>query len=338
VVARRLTYPWETFMPSRHKTFAAIVSLLLLAGAGCSSDEPPPSAASVPLYDTFEKIGDAIGCLSMSNSEAETTDIKENKYCTLEKSAVPDGGSVTVYEYADLTHREKSVRAGVIQQQSFLILSETWSLSGDVRDLRMIKAELGVGDLRFAAPEKPSGPGSIGPGGGDEPTGTDGNEAVPVTFGNSVTLKGEKVQADRIYCNAIGDNQKPNRNKPFKSCGKFSLTDSYGDTTRAPRGDRFFLIAFRWKNVSKKPITATSFGTLVTKDGTEYALDEEQSTTLTSNARGNADIDPSGTLNPGKSHRILLAYPIPKAAKAKAIHWGAEAYTDEPPAYALAVK
>ena len=291
----------------------------------------------MPLYDTFEKIGDAIGCLSLSNSDAETTDIKENKYCTLEKSAVPDEGSVTVYEYADLTHREKSVRAGVIQEQSFLILSDTWSVSGDVRNLRMIKAQLGVGELRSAAPEQPTGPGTISPGDG-EPTDTGSNLAVPVAFGESVTLNGEKVQVDRIYCNAIGDNQKPNKDKPFKSCRKYSLTDSYGDTTSAPRGDQFYLVAFRWKNVSKKPIEATSFGTLVTKYGTEYALDDEQSTTLTSNARGNADIDPNGTLNPGKSHRILLAYPIPKGSKVKAIHWGAEDYTDDPPAYALAVK
>jgi len=324
-------------MPPRHrKMFAVITVLLLLAGAGCSPDKPPQSAASASLYDTFEKIGDAIGCLSMSNAEAETTDIKENKYCALEKSAAPEGGTVTVYEYADKTHQDKSVRAGVIQEQSFLLLSETWSLSGDVRDLRRIKAQLGDGELRSAAPEKSTGPGTVAP--GEEEESLDGYSAVPVQLGESVTLNGEKVQVGKIFCNTLPGENQQNQNKQFNSCRTSRLIDSYGDTTKATRGDEFFLVAFRWKNVSKGPIEATPFGTLITKDGTEYGLDTEQSTTLTSTARGNADIDMNGAINPGKSHRILLAYTIPKGTKVKAIHWGAEDYTDEPPAYALAVK
>ena len=70
----------------------------------------------------------------MSNADPETTDIKNNKYCLLEQPAQPQS-SVTVYEFADLARRDKSLRAGIVQGQSFLVLSDTWSLSGDVQDL-----------------------------------------------------------------------------------------------------------------------------------------------------------------------------------------------------------
>jgi hypothetical protein len=331
-------------MPLWHrKRLVVLLPLLLLPGAGCSSGtQPQPTAATTPtptvqaaLYDTFEKIGDAVGCLSLSNSDAETTDIKDNKYCALEKSAVPDGGTVTVYEYADKIHRDKSIKAGVLQDQSFLLLSETWSLSGDVRDLRRIKALLGDGELRSADPEEPTGPGTVRSGEKEEPLDSLG-DAEPVAFGKSVTLDGEQVQSGKIYCNDIGD--KANQNKQYDSCRQSTLDDSYGDTTRAPKGDEFFLVAFRWKNVGKKPIEAKSFGTLVTQDGTEYELNENQSTALTRDARGNANVDMNGKINPGKAHRILLAYTIPKGTKVKAINWGAEDYTDDPPVYALAVK
>jgi hypothetical protein len=160
----------------------------------------------------------------------------------------------------------------------------------------------------------------------------------PVAFGTSVSLNGEKVQVGKIYCNTLTSENLKNENKQFNSCRKSRLDDSYGDPTTATKGEEFFVVAFHWKNVSTRPIEATAFGTLITRAGTEYALDEKQSTILTSAARGNADADMSGTINPGNSHRVLLAYTIPKGTKVKAVHWGAEKHTEGPPAYALAVR
>jgi hypothetical protein len=322
-------------MKMNHITGVSMAAEALSLGAGCSGGSPAPSTASTtatPVYDTFEKIGDAIGCLSLSNSEPETTDIQANKYCSLEHPSQKSGG-VTIYQYADVAHRDKSLKAGLVYQQSYLVLSDTWTISGDIRDLQMNKASLGTGDLRSAEPEpEPSGNDGVGEGDPEDPL-EDGAKTVPP--GKSATYHGEKVQSGKIYCNSI-DGRK-NQNQQFDSCRETSIEDN-SETKKAGKGREYYLVACRWKNVSKEPVTPSDFGTLVTADGTEYAAKDDLSDTLTNGARGNDDFSTYNEMNPGTTGRILLCYSIPKGTKVKAVHWGIDTYQDNYPAYAFTVR
>jgi len=313
----------------------ALSTLTVFAGCskGDSSDAGVASTTAAPVYDSFEKIGNAIGCLSLANSQPETTDIKDNKYCNLEKPTQESGG-VTIYEYADVARRDKSLKAGLVYEQSYLVLSDQWAISGGVSDLRTIKAALGRGDLRTAEPGTPSTEGGgIGP--GEEEETLDGDAEV-VPFGKSVTYENERVQPGKIYCGGL--NGGGDANKQFDSCRFPDYTDQYDDTTKAPKGQEFYLVAFAWKNVGKRPITPTDFGTLVTSEGLEYAAEDEISDDLTSSARGNENFDTSSDQNPGTTGRILLSYAVPKGTKVDKVHWGFDSAFEGPPAYALKVK
>jgi hypothetical protein len=316
------------------KTGLALSSIALVTFAACSGGSGAPAASTTPaqpVYDSFEKIGDAVGCLALNNSDPETTDIAGNKYCTLEHPTV-EGMGVTVYQYADVVRRDKSLKAGLVYEQSFLVLNDNWAISGDPRDLRKIRATVGQGDLRTAEAEKPSTEGSgVGPGEAEEEQTFDGDAEV-VPFGKSVTYQNERVQAGKIYC---GDDD-----TQFDSCRFPSYTDQYEDTTKAPKGQEFYVVAFTWKNVGKAPLEASDFGTLVTKEGLEFAADETLSDSITDTARGNEDagFDTSSDMNPGTKGRIILAYAVPKGTKVDKIHWGIDSVNTGPPAYAIKVK
>jgi hypothetical protein len=320
---------------ARKAAALATVPLLSLTLASCSNDKPPaPAASASPQYTSFEAIGDKIGCLSMANYDPETTDIQENKTCLLEHP-VQQYGSITIYQYADVARRDKALKAGITQGQPFLVLSDTWALSGDVRDLRKAKAIMGAGELRTAEADPPGGSGSVGPG-SDEPP-ADGGEAEVVPFGKAVTFDAEQVQVGKIYCNAVGQSGS-DPDKQYSSCRLTRYEDSLDEVHRAAKGEEYFFVAFRWKNVGKAPVDPTPFGTLVTRDGLEFEQDESLSSDLTENARGNQDFDTDSKVNPGKSGRILLAYAIPKGTKVKGVHWGLEEFSDAPPLYQLEVR
>ena len=305
---------------------------------GCSSDVPKAASAptsAAPAYDTFEKIGDGIGCLSLGNSEPETTDIAANKYCTLEHPTEESGG-VTVYQYSDVAHRDKSLKAGLVYEQSYLVLSDTWAIAGDVRDLRKIRATLGTGDLRAPAadPSPSAGDEGVGPGDEGEDATVDGAKKVPL--GKSATYHGERVQVGKVYCNAV-DSSSKNATDEFDSCRLSELADD-SDEYHAPKGQIYYLVAFRWKNISKAPVEPSDFGTLVTTDGTEYAADSDLTDSLTQAARGNDDFSTSSDMNPGTTGRILQVYSIPKTTKVASVHWGLDDYSPDDPAFALAVR
>ncbi|WP_375431359.1 DUF4352 domain-containing protein [uncultured Friedmanniella sp.] len=308
----------------------------LIALAGCSgggSPAPSLTTSAAPAYDNFQTIGDAIGCLSLINSDPETTDIKDNKYCNLEHPT-QKGGGVTVYEYADVARRDKSLKAGLVFEQSFLVLSDTWAINGEVKDLRKIKAVLGTGELRTAEPDaSPRADSGVEPG-DDEPT-LDIDDATLVSLGKSATYQGQRVQAGKVYCNDLKGSKDPNRQ--FDSCRLSSLSDGYEDH-KAPKGQEFYLVAFRWKNTGNEPVAPSDFGNLVTDKGVEYADETELSDSATTNARGNEDFSTSGEMNPGTSGRILLCYAIPKGTKVAKIYWGLDDYSEGLAAYALEVK
>lgn len=251
-------------------TAIALALVPAAAAAGCSANAgPAASTPAPPRYDSFEKIGASVGCLSMSKADPETTDIKNNKYCLLEQPAQPQS-SVTVYEFADLARRDKSLRAGIVQGQSFLVLSDTWSLSGDVQDLTNIHTALGAGELRSVKPEKPASAGTVGAADDEAMHGPHEPEVIPL--GKSVTYNDERVQVSKVYCNTLGGEGRSD--KQFDSCRKSSYRDQYDTLVQAPKGDVLFIVAVRWKNVGKKPIQPTGFGTLVTADDVEYELND----------------------------------------------------------------
>lgn len=321
------------------RRIVGVLAVSALALTACSSGNggapaASPSTAAAPVLDSFEKIGDGIGCLSLGNQEPETTDIANNKYCTLEHPT-QEGGGVTVYEYVDAAHRDKSIKAGLVYEQSFLVLNDNWSVSRDVKDLRKIKAVFSTGELRTAEPDGSStkhGGSGVGPGDSEETF----DEAVVVPLGKSVTYQDERVQLGKIFCNSLAGGK--NQNEKFDSCRLTTTTDGFGGKARAPKGKEFFMVAFRWKNVGKVPVEPSDFGTLVTDKGLEYAADDDLSSGATNTARGNDDFNTSSDMNPGTEGRILLVYTIPKKTKVKRINWGLDDSSNETPAYALAVK
>lgn len=314
---------------------ASLLSLVALTACGDGGGTTPPATSASPQYASFESIGDKIGCLSLANSDPETTDIKANKYCLLEHPVI-QGGGVTIYQYEDVGRRDKALKAGLTVGQPFLVLSDTWALSGDVRDLRKVRALMGTGEIRSAEADPPSGTGRIGPGDEEPPLDEDG-AAELVPFGKAVSFNGERVQAGKIYCNAVGEEGK-DPDKQYDSCRVTRYETEFEEVLRPAKGEEFYFVAFRWKNVSKRPIDPSPFGTLVTKQGLEFEQDESLSASLTENARGNEDFSTDETVNPGKSGRILLAYRVPKGTKVTQVHWGLEEFSDAPPLYALEVR
>ena len=320
----------------RRRAGALALTLLL---AGCGNSSPTDH------LNSFEEVGDALGCLQLINAGPETTDILNNKYCTLPNRSAESVGQATILQYDDQESRDKSVKAGVVLGASYLLLNKEWAISGEVSDLMLMKSKLGGGELRQVLPEESPPPveEEDAPESVEPTTEVEGPKLVP--FGSSATSGGEEVKIDRLRC----DEEKK---AEFVSCretnlGKIAPNPDYdGDASgdvpeflaaKAESGDEFYLVAVEWKNAGKKPIRAGAFGTLVTAGGAEFESDSVYEQILTQNTKGNEDVDTTETFNPGKGFRIILCYAIPKGTKVVSVNWGLDV-DGEAPKYTLAVK
>jgi hypothetical protein len=315
---------------------AAAVPLLLLVGA-CTSDDPSQVPAAESQYNSFEEISAKLGCESLIAEEKMDSHVLENKVCVL--PALSEGG-IGIFQFADATQRDATIQSQSTggSTSSYLVLSDTWMLAGNSDDVVTARDKLGAGEVRTPDPSTTGG----------SPTEESLPDVIKVPVGKSATFKGEQVRLDKIRCGV-----KPT-NKLSDSCrmtnlGKIVSNPEWGGKNdpnyelpeyidaKAPKGDEFYLVAFRWKNVGKKPIYPSSFGTLVTATGSEYEAEEEYQYTLTRDASGNQGIDTTDEFNPGKGYRQILVYTIPKGTKVASINWGLDDF-DNTPTYTFAVK
>jgi hypothetical protein len=313
----------------------ASFTLLLLAGA-CTNDRTPQATA--PEYDSFEDISEKLGCESLVAEEKMNSHVLENKVCML--PALSDGG-IGIFQFADTSQRDAFMQSPNTEggAPSFLVLSDTWVLLGNADDVVTAHEKLGAGEVRTPEPDTSSA----------SPSQPDLPDVIRVPAGESATYKGEQVQLDKVNCAFPKSTNKLSDSCRVTNLGKIVWNTEWGGENdpdyklpeyldaKAPKGDEFYVVAFRWKNVGKKPIYPSSFGNLITATGSEYEAESEYQDTLTQKARGNEDIDTSVKFNPGKGYRQILVYSIPKGTKVASIDWGFDEF-DDTPAYTLEVR
>jgi len=296
------------------------VSLLLFVGA-CSSDGTG-AGSTEPEYNSFEEISAKLGCQSLISEEKMNSHVLENKVCVL-----PDlsQGGIGIFHFADAAQRDATMKALSVEgAASFLTLSDNWMLVGNTDDVVTARDKLGAGEIQ--TPEQGMSTAS--------PSEESPADVVKVPPGESATYKGEQARLGKVHCGFTEATNKLSDSCRVTNLGKIVWNTEWGGKNdpeyklpeyldaKAPKGDEFYVVAFRWKNVGKKPISPSSFGTLVTATGSEYESEDEYQYTLTQNARGNENVEVGGTFNPGKGYRQILVYTLPKGTKVASINWG----------------
>jgi hypothetical protein len=311
-----------------------LAPVLLLLSA-CASDIPAPA----PRYDSLEKVSAATGCVKVLDiAEVPLNGVVSQNICTQDK-----GDAFTILRYVDASARDRLVSAGEQENgYSYLVLNDVWAVQGLGDDIVALRNKLGDGELRTpdeaatASPDPTATP-SVDCTTADQQTwtkycsGEEGNSpnATAIPLGKTATDNGEQVRIDKVYCNDRAQRVlRKVKSNPRYGSEKYDPNYNlppYIDV-KASKSEEFCVIAVEWKNVGKKPQTSSSFGSLVTSNGTEYN-ENEYGGSLTNASNADPSFSAGAEFNPGKGYRMVLSYTVPKGSRAVSVNWGSNDYT-----------
>jgi hypothetical protein len=295
----------------------ACAALFLPACAG----DFEPAVEEGPKYESFEAISEKLGCKSVEDSEPWDTSMKAAKSCNL-------GGEsyLGLLEFEDAAKRDALLKSKSTGIASWLVLNDNFVVSGNTDDILAAHAKVGSGEIREGPGEDEPVPGDL-----EEPTEEPSEEpteeepteeetedpAKVVAFKKTVASKTEQVKVSKTDC-GLAKLIKVVDNPDWDY-----LTDSeqYIDR-KAPKGETWCVISVDWKNVGKKPMEFSQFGSILTTNGVEYSGDDYTSeASVLMNRANNSDWE-SGEQNPGRSQKIVLVYSVPKGSKLDYVQWG----------------